>query len=1089
MFCYCLKSFFKVSISLSLFFLSVNFGFAQTPIFTPSMSITEFGSVDSPANEGVGKIIDGTSSTKFLDLTFNDGMGFTVDLGGTPEVASSISITTANDSPNRDPQNYTIYGSNNGTDFIQIATGTIPCITTRFNERTFTFTNIVAYSYYRINFTTQCGSDNSIQLSEVQLYSNSPPDFIYTTVQTGYNSIMGSVFSDDGMQMFVWEKDGRVFVSNWNGSTYIKQNTAVLDISDEVGGWRDFGLISIALDPGFSSNGLIYLSYMVDREHLMHVDNPADPNPNPPYDPNNNDYFEATITRLTRYKINLGSNPLTTDYTSRKVLLGESPTTGIPLLHESHAGGAILFGDDGTLIMTTGDNASYNTTDTGSIDHTYYAQAIADGIMRADENVGAFRSQMINSFCGKVLRMDPDTGDGLTSNPHYDSNNPRSAQSRMYAMGLRNPFRMSIKKGSGSTNPADGNPGTLFVVDVGWGTWEDLHIFDKPGLNAGWPLYEGQTQLNSYYNSGTTNPDEVGNPTFQSLCVQPTSFTDDANPVNRRYTHNRPEVAWRHGSDDARVPWFSGTTPTDPRVGTAGSPTTGVQFRGNTGVSGLYLNDCGLGSDYQGKYFFTDYVRNFINVATLNDGTANWISDIEEFQPANFGSGIVHMAQNPLDGSIFYSNIFDGTLAQITYNTPDAPTWTVEPSDMTVDCDSNSATAFINWLDSFSGEDECGDAKVTHNSSGLSDDCGNTGSETVTFTLTSYHGDTITKDVTFTIEDNTDPSWTVEPSDLTVECDGNLATAFTNWLSSFSGTDDCGNATVNHNSSGLSDDCGNTGSETVTFTLTDDCGNDITKDATFTIEDNTDPSWTVEPSDLTIECDGNSATAFTNWLASFSGTDDCGSATVTHNSSGLSDGCGNTGSEAVTFTLTDACGNDITKDATFTIEDNTDPSWTVEPSEITFSCDGISDPADAFNTWLSSFSGEDTCGTATVTNNNTGLSYDCDSVGTETVTFTLTDLCGNAIDKQVTFTVENTLGVEIESIEEIKIFPNPALNSVTISGLKSDVKVLIYDILGKQVKNLSVQNKVAYSLDLPSGIYLVKIFENEKSTIKKLIIK
>ncbi|PTM04758.1 MAG: hypothetical protein DA407_12820, partial [Bacteroidetes bacterium] len=258
------------------------------------MSITEFGSVNSPANEGVDKIIDGSSATKFLDLTFGDGMGFTVNLGGTPETASSISITTANDSPNRDPQNYTVLGSNDGTNFTQIATGAIPCVATRFNERTFIFTNTIAYSYYRINFTTQCGADNSIQLAEVQLYALSP-SFSHDVVQSGYNTIMGVVFNEDGTKMFVWEKRGHIYVSNWNGSSYVKQATPVLDISDEVGDWRDFGFQSIALDPDFDNNGLIYMYYMVDREHLMNYGTPG-------YDPNDNDYYEATISRLTRYK-------------------------------------------------------------------------------------------------------------------------------------------------------------------------------------------------------------------------------------------------------------------------------------------------------------------------------------------------------------------------------------------------------------------------------------------------------------------------------------------------------------------------------------------------------------------------------------------------------------------------------------------------------------------------------------------------------------------------------------------------------------------------------------------------------------------
>ena len=492
-------------------------------------------------------------------------------------------------------------------------------------------------------------------------FSQLPTGFNYDLIQSGYTNIMGVTFNSNGTQMFVWEKSGRVYVSNWDGSAYIKQIDPVLDISDEVGDWRDFGLITFLLDPDFDTNGLVYLCYMVDREHLMNYGTPQ-------YDPNDNDYYEASISRVTRYELNLGSNPLTTNYGSRFVLLGESISTGVPLLHQSHAGGAMVFGTDGTLLVTTGDNASYSTTDLGSVDHTYYQQAIDDGILRPDENVGAFRSQMISSLCGKLLRLDPATGDGLPSNPHYDAGNPRSAESRMWGMGLRNPFRMSFMHGTGSTNPADGDPGTVFVVDVGWGTWEDLHVVDKAGLNYGWPLYEGLTQLNSYHNSGATNPDETGNPTFVSLCPQPTSWTDDANPALRRFVHNRPEVAWKHGgSDDARVPWFDGTTPEDLQIGASGSPTTGNMFRGNTGVAGVYIQGEQMGVNYQGKYFFTDYIRNWIQSATLTDGSQNWFSDISEFASASFGNGIVCMEQNPRDGYVYYTNIFDGTLYRI-YN-------------------------------------------------------------------------------------------------------------------------------------------------------------------------------------------------------------------------------------------------------------------------------------------------------------------------------------------------------------------------------------------------------------------------------------
>lgn len=642
--------------------------------------------------------------------------------------------------------------------------------------------------------------------------------------QSGYNNIMGAVFSDDGAQMFVWEKAGRVYVSNFDGTNYVKQVQPVLDISEEVGDWRDFGFMSFCLDPNFSSNGLVYMFYIVDRHHLMNFGTPN-------YNPNTNEYFQASISRVTRYQLNLGSAPLTTNYNTRTILLGESVSTGVPLTHESHAGGAILFGEDGTLIVTTGDNASYNTTDVGSISHTYFQQAINDGILRPEENVGAFRSQQITSLCGKVLRLDPNTGDGIPSNPHYEASNPRSPKSRMYAMGLRNPFRISILPGSGSSDPNDANPGVLFVADVGWYSWEDLHVFDKSGLNGGWPLYEGQTTMSSYWNANTTNPDE-NNERFKDNCLQPTSFVDNPNPALRRFIHNRPELAWRHGLDETRVPWFNGSNPTSPRIGATNSPTSGVEFRGNTSVSGLYVTGDALGSSMNGKYFFTDFIRNWIHVATLNDGSLNWVSNVSLFAPTNFGSGIVHMVQNPIDGSIYYSNIFNGELRRISFN---GPTWVNEPTDVTLECDEaiDVTNEFNNWLSSVSGVVGCGAPTVNNNSTGLIVGCGNTAFEEVTFTLEDECGNEINKTVTFSVVDFTNPTWINEPTDINIDCDEDFQSQFESWLSSFSGIDNCNATSVTHNSDGLIE-CGE--SKQVMFTLQDECGNSILKPATFTVE-------------------------------------------------------------------------------------------------------------------------------------------------------------------------------------------------------------------------------------------------------------
>ena len=45
-------------------------------------------------------------------------------------------------------------------------------------------------------------------------------------------------------------------------------DSALIDISEEVGGWRDHGLLGFALHPNFRQNGYIYLAYTVDHHHL-----------------------------------------------------------------------------------------------------------------------------------------------------------------------------------------------------------------------------------------------------------------------------------------------------------------------------------------------------------------------------------------------------------------------------------------------------------------------------------------------------------------------------------------------------------------------------------------------------------------------------------------------------------------------------------------------------------------------------------------------------------------------------------------------------------------------------------------------------
>src|SRR2546426_4733653 len=48
------------------------------------------------------------------------------------------------------------------------------------------------------------------------------------------------------------------------------------------------------------------------------------------------------------------------------------------------------------------------------------------------------------------------------------------SRSRVYCLGLRNPFRMTLRPGTGSHLQSDGFPGVLYIGDVGYFTWEEL---------------------------------------------------------------------------------------------------------------------------------------------------------------------------------------------------------------------------------------------------------------------------------------------------------------------------------------------------------------------------------------------------------------------------------------------------------------------------------------------------------------------------------------------------------------------------------------------------------------------------------------
>ena len=496
------------------------------------------------------------------------------------------------------------------------------------------------------------------------------PNFSDALVMGGWNAPVGATWDANG-RLYVWEKGGQVWIVQ-NG---VRLATPLLNISDEVGNWRDHGFLGFALDPNFLTNGRIYGMYTVDRHHLM---NHGTGN----YNANTNEYYAATIMRITRWTA-IGPNFNTVDPNSRTVLLGETRFTGVPLLHESHSTGSLMFGSDGTLLATLGDGASYNLVDAGSSSDTYWQQALTDGIIRPAENVGAFRSQLLNCYNGKLLRMDPNTGDGVPSNPWYDASAPRAPKSRVWAMGLRNPYRATFKPNSGSTDPAAGNPGVIYIGDVQWGTWEDLNVCTEGGMNFGWPMFEGLTPHSGYMSTLTPNLD-VPNPLydgvncttqylrFQDLLKQdtPIHLNAHANPCNAsvqipnaitKHFHSRPVVDWLHGNQ-SRCGGFNGSTATTFDLDAANSPVPGPRFGGNCAIGGPWVSGLNMPAGYQGSTFHGDYASGWIRRFMFD--AQNKPVSVHEF--ATGLGAVVWIGAGP-DGCVWYMRYNTNELRRICY--------------------------------------------------------------------------------------------------------------------------------------------------------------------------------------------------------------------------------------------------------------------------------------------------------------------------------------------------------------------------------------------------------------------------------------
>jgi glucose/arabinose dehydrogenase len=286
---------------------------------------------------------------------------------------------------------------------------------------------------------------------------SAPPTYGYVTTNafgnlSFLNPVVIATPPGETNRIFVVEQDGIIAVIT---NRALPTRTVFLDLVSRVVGGAppdERGLLGLAFHPGYATNGFFYVYYstVTNVGGTLHE-------------------------RLARFEVS-PTDP-------NQAL----PNSEVPMLTmfdqaNNHNGGDLHFGPDGYLYLSLGDEGGANNqyANAQKIDNDFWSGILRLDVDQAPENLlpnphpaiapGTYRVPADNPFVGVTT--------------WYGSNLvPAKVRTEFYAIGLRNPWRMSF----------DRETGFLYCGDVGQDTREEIDIIVKGG-NYGWAYREGLIQ-------------------------------------------------------------------------------------------------------------------------------------------------------------------------------------------------------------------------------------------------------------------------------------------------------------------------------------------------------------------------------------------------------------------------------------------------------------------------------------------------------------------------------------------------------------------------------------------------------------------
>jgi glucose/arabinose dehydrogenase len=213
---------------------------------------------------------------------------------------------------------------------------------------------------------------------------------------------------DDPSRLFIVERGGRIKIINLDSGQVLP--TPFLDVSSQILTDGERGLLGLAFDPNFATNGFFYVNLINGSGN----------------------------TEIRRYHVS--SDPNVADPSFTTII-----TINQPAGSNNHKGGWLGFGPDGDLYASLGDG--------GGSGDTFH------------------NGQNPNSLLGKILRIDVHSPADPGLNYHIPADNPFVGQAgvrgEIFALGLRNPWRPSFDSATGTLYIADVGQDTWEEIDIG----------------------------------------------------------------------------------------------------------------------------------------------------------------------------------------------------------------------------------------------------------------------------------------------------------------------------------------------------------------------------------------------------------------------------------------------------------------------------------------------------------------------------------------------------------------------------------------------------------------------------------------------